>query len=98
MQPKAPNKSDQHANATTVGGIKAYTSSTGTHWTRPEMAEADDLVVKILNCLLGYHALEPYWFCLSQGDLSAEDLLRDRRVDHAVVQEVARLVSQITPR
>jgi hypothetical protein len=97
MKPKVPNKSDIRSHAPAAKARNAHTTGVGARWARPELAEAEDLVVAILNSLLGNRALDPYWFFLSQGDLSAEDLLRDRRVDHAVVHDVARLVSQLTP-
>lgn len=96
MQPKVPNMNDKHAHAPTAVGrsAHAHANGAGARWPRPELAKAEDLVIAVLNCLLENHALDPYWFCLNQGDLSAEDLLRDRRVALSVVHEVTRLVSR----
>lgn len=92
MPSKVPNQFDKHPHAPSAVGRNAHATGDGARWARPELVEAENLVVAILNCLIGNHALDPYWFCINQRDLSAEDLLRDRHVADAVVRDVARLV------
>lgn len=69
------------------------TAPSEARWSKPEFAEAEGLIIGVLDSLLRHHCLDFYWF--SQSDLSAADLLRDGQVDPAAVRDVAALLARL---
>src|ERR1022692_4721662 len=51
-------------------------------------ATVEDLILRLLGLLLDFGNFDPYWFCVSQGDLRPEDLLRGGQVYSSVVDAV----------
>ena len=49
---------------------------------------AEDLILRLLGLLLDFGNFDPYWFCVSQGDLRPEHLLSGGRVYSSVVDAV----------
>lgn len=55
-----------------------------------------DLVLRILDALLAYHAIDPYWLDLpfSQSELTGRYFLNDGSVPAGALEEIAALIEQ----